>query len=112
MLTETSNINRKEKDVWIFNKKSRPKPSQVYDTYWKFAAERQKIFFKRFYGETYPWTEDDILNQYKFTNVYRATDRVSQYLIKDVLYKGNQEPNELFFRLILFKIFNRISTWE
>lgn len=112
MLTETLNINRKEKDVWIFNKKSKPKPSQVYDTYWKFAAERQKIFFKRFYGETYPWTEDDILNQYKFTNVYRAIDRVSQYLIKDVLYKGNQEPNELFFRLILFKIFNRISTWE
>ena len=77
-----------------------------------FAAERQNIFFKRFYGESYPWTKDKILNQYKFTSVYRATDRVSQYLIKNVIYKGSQKPEEIFFRLILFKIFNRISTWE
>jgi len=28
------------------------------------------------------------------------------------MYNGNQEPDELFFRIILFKIFNRISTWE
>jgi hypothetical protein len=96
----------------ILNKRSKPKPSVVYDTYWRFASERQNIFFKRFNNLKYPWTEDSILEQHKFTNVYRATDRVSQYLIKNVIYKGNQEPNEVFFRIILFKIFNRISTWE
>jgi hypothetical protein len=84
----------------------------VYTTYWKFAAERQNIFFNRFHKNSFPWTKDQILNQYKFTNVYRATDRVSQYLIKNVIYKGSQKPEEIFFRLILFKIFNRISTWE
>ena len=102
----------KQKGVLILTKKTKPKLSVAYNTYWKFAAERQNIFFNRFNNENYPWTDDEILGKYKFTNVYRATDRVSQYLIKNVIYKGSQKPEEIFFRLILFKIFNRISTWE
>jgi hypothetical protein len=102
----------KDKSVLILTKRTKPKLSIAYNTYWKFAAERQNIFFKRFNGESYPWTKDGILNQYKFTSVYRAADRVSQYLIKNVIYKGSQKPEEIFFRIMLFKIFNRISTWE
>src|ERR1019366_4362241 len=48
----------------------------------------------------------------KFTNAYRASDRVSQYLIKEVIYAGNRPPDEVFFRTLLFKLFNRIETWE
>lgn len=99
-------------EVLIFNKKVKPKPSIVYKTYWKFAVERQNVFFARLSEDHYPWSKDKILNQYKFTNVYRSTDRVSQYLIKEILYRGDQSINELFFRAIIFKIFNRISTWE
>lgn len=100
------------KNISISIKKTKPKPSIVYNTYWEFISKRQDIFFKRFDNVEYPWSDDYILNNYKFTNVYRATDRVSQYLIKNVIYNGNQAPEELFFRIILFKTFNRISTWE
>lgn len=93
-------------------KKIKPKPSVVYNTYWEFISKRQDVFFKRINNTEYPWSNDDIINNYKFTNVYRATDRVSQFLIRNIIYKGNQEPDELLFRVILFKIFNRISTWE
>lgn len=96
----------------IYSKLSRLKPTKVYDTYWKFAVERQEIFFRRFQGEKSPWTKDSIFIDHKFTNAYRASDRASQYLIRNVLYRGDQAPEELFFRCILFKIFNRISTWE
>jgi len=96
----------------VISKKIKPKKTVVYDTYWKFATERQSIFFNRINGERHPWTEDKILTEFKFTNVFRAADRVSQYLIKNVIYKGSQKPEELFFRIILFKIFNRIETWE
>jgi len=112
MIKELLKPNKKEKSVLILTKRIKPKQSIAYNTYWKFAAERQNIFFNRFNNENSPWTKDKILCQYKFTNVYRATDRVSQYLIKNVIYKGSQKPEEIFFRLILFKIFNRISTWE
>ncbi len=87
-------------------------PTAVFDTYWRFAAERQSILFKRLGGCPWPWTTDTILQRHKFTNAYRAADRVSQYLIKHVIYKGSQSPEELFFRVVLFKLFNRIETWE
>lgn len=90
------------------------KTTVVYDSYWRFAALRQEVFFNRLEGCSYPWTSDAILNKYKFTNVYRATDRVSQYLIKNVIYNEAlpDTPREVFFRVMLFKLFNKIETWE
>jgi len=88
------------------------KPTVVYDTLWRFAAERQDVFFRRIQGCAAPWTDDPILDRYKFTNAYRASDRVSQYLIRHDLYEGDQSPQEVFFRTLLFKVFNRIETWE
>lgn len=93
---------------------ARPKTSDVYASYWRFAAERQDILWKRARGRTPPWTEDEVLGSFRFTNAYRATDRVSQYLIRNVIY-GEGLPSttvEVFFRVILFKLFNRIETWE
>lgn len=86
----------------------------VYETYWKFAAERQRIFFKRVTDSWGPWTEDRILQQFKFTNAYRASDRVSQYLIRRVIYRDDLpiDTNEVFFRILLFKLFNRVDTWQ
>lgn len=86
--------------------------SECFDTYWRFAAERQRVFHARAAGEPPPWTDDPIIARHKFTNVYRAADRVSQYLIRDVIYAGSQDADEVVFRTLLFKIFNRIETWE
>jgi hypothetical protein len=55
---------------------------------------------------------DSVLRRHKFTNVYRASDRVSQYLISRVVYTGSQDPVEVLFRVVLFKLFNRIETWK
>lgn len=84
----------------------------MYDTYWKFAYERQNIFFKRLNQEFPPWTLDPILQSYKFTNAYRASDRVSQYLIKNVIYNSKYSDQDLLFRILLFKTFNKIETWQ
>jgi hypothetical protein len=72
------------------------------------------MYYRRLRGEPSPWTLDPVLKTYRFTNTYRATDRVSQYLIREVQYHPDrpQTPQELFFRTILFKIFNKIETWE
>jgi hypothetical protein len=90
------------------------KPTVVYDTYWRFALERQEIFFARAAGEPPPWTDDEILADFKFTNVYRVADRVSQYLIRKVIYRSDLPTSieEVFFRTMLFKLFNKIETWE
>ncbi|MFZ1683734.1 MAG: nucleotide kinase domain-containing protein [Candidatus Zixiibacteriota bacterium] len=87
-------------------------PTKAYNTFWRFAAERQAIFFRKHQHHSPPWTCDSVLRMYKFTNAYRAADRVSQYLIRRVIYEGDQQLSHVFFRVILFKLFNKIETWE
>lgn len=98
--------------IEIMNIIKKPIPSAAYYLYWHFAYERQEVFFNRVNNKLI-LTEDEILGTYKFTNAYRASDRVSQYLIHNVLYSQNDYSNEdTMFRLLLFKIFNKIETWE
>lgn len=101
----------KDQLLHVLSSLSPAKPTIVFDTYWRFAAERQSVFYSRLADNPAPWSNDPILNEYKFTNAYRASDRVSQYLIREVIYKGSNEPDEIFFRVILFKLFNKIETW-
>src|ERR1019366_4711071 len=49
-------------------------PTEVFVTYWRFAVERQRIFFRRFAGQAAPWTIDPVLSVHRFTNAYRAAD--------------------------------------
>ena len=90
------------------------KPTIVFDTYWRFAAERLAMYYRRLDNEPAPWTDDVILAGYRFTNSYRAADRVSQYLMREVQYcpERPQTVTELFFRTIVFKVFNKIETWK
>jgi hypothetical protein len=84
----------------------------VFDSYWRFAQARQEIYHRRLRAWNLIATDDDILSTYKFTNAYRAADRVSQYLIREVIYTGDQSPANLLFRIILFKRVNKIETWQ
>jgi hypothetical protein len=86
----------------------------VFYAYWRFAAERQSIFYRRLNRTVGALTDDPVLRNFKFTNAYRASDRVSQYLIRNVIYRDDLPSDEtnLFFRILLFKLFNKIETWE
>src|SRR5437764_10060168 len=90
-------------------RRRRPRATAVYDTYWRFAAERQRIFHSRAAGGDGPWTVDPILSTYRFTNAYRAADRVSQFLINEVIPGSYNESVDAAFRTSLFKVFNRVS---
>lgn len=85
----------------------------AFDLYWHFASERQQAFERRVQGEPKPWTNDRILQQFKFCNVFRASDRVSQYLIRSVAY--HDEPcsdEDRLFQIVAFRTFSRIETWR
>ncbi len=102
----------RKKAPLVFSKLAPAVPTKVYDTYWRFAVERQEIFFRKLTTPLGCWTTDPILSRHKFTNAYRASDRVSQFLIRHVIYEGDPSPREVFFRTLLFKFFNRIETWK
>jgi len=88
----------------------------MIDEFWEFARRRQKLMYT---GET----DDPILQQFRFTNCYRACDRVSQYLIKHIVnttsyvssrdgVTWDMDSADILFRVFLFKTFNKIDTWE
>lgn len=89
----------------------KPRLRSGWDWFWYYAAARQQIYLQRLKGCPPPWTDDPILASYRFTNVYRATDRVSQFLINEV-QAGNWSWPDIFVRTLLFKFFNRPQTWQ
>lgn len=86
--------------------------TEVFASYWWLAAERQRIFFRRLRQEDPPWTRDPVIAAHRFTNAYRASDRVSQFLINKVIYGTPADERSTVLRVLLFKIFNRVETWR
>lgn len=84
--------------------------SEVLLSYWTFATERQRVYHARLAGSPSPWTTDEIISRYRFTNAYRAADRVSQDLIR-VIYDGSQKPEDVLLRIFVYRFFNKPSTW-
>ena len=84
----------------------------AYRAYWQFAAERQRIFLRRAAGAPPPWTDDPIMRRYKFCNSYRASDRVSQFLIRDVIHDAEVGADDMLLRIVLFRLFSKIETWR
>lgn len=90
--------------------RSRP---DVYLAYWTFAAKRHEIYERRLAGQPGPWTDDEILKRYRFCNAFRVSDRVSQYLIREVVYAlPHLDARDRFLRTVLFRLFSKPSTWE
>ncbi|MUL82020.1 MULTISPECIES: nucleotide kinase domain-containing protein [unclassified Mycolicibacterium] len=95
------------------HRRTPPRPGPGFDIYWRFAAERQKVYRRRLEGMTgSALTSDTVLRQHRFTNAYRASDRVSQFLITDVIYDKERNWVDTFARVLVFKVFNRIDTWQ
>ncbi|MEG0938969.1 MAG: putative DNA base hypermodification protein [Comamonas sp.] len=85
----------------------------VYELYWSFAARRHHAFETRLGGESQPWSDDRILQTFKFCNVFRALDRVSQFLIREVAYgtDPNTTPLDRIFQIVAFRMFSNVRTW-
>lgn len=82
------------------------------EEFWYYVNERQEIFKRRHVlEESPPWTEDSILQEKRFTNVYRELDRVTRYYIDNYVDEG-YEPRSLFLTTFLFRIFNNTDTME
>ena len=94
--------------------RTKPTPRrEIYELYWTFASRRQAAFERRLAGAPWPWTDDPILQTFKFCNVYRAADRVSQYMISRVAY-GADAGNfaDRTFQIVAFRTFSNIATWD
>ncbi|KAL4075925.1 hypothetical protein V8B97DRAFT_1863210 [Scleroderma yunnanense] len=87
-------------------------PTPAFDTFWRFAAERQVIDERRRSGQSPPWTEDPILQNHKFCNTFRILDRGCQFLVTEVIEEGPQSLEEVTFRVLLFSLYTNPKTYE
>ena len=74
--------------------------------------ERMCIWKRRFIDKKErPWTENEILRDYKFTNVYRELDRNSQWQIKNIILDNSLSLKNLIWKMMVFRFFNNPETF-
>lgn len=95
--------------------------------YW--INERHSIYLRRKEGRPEPWTKDEILRKYKFTNPFRQLDRVTQdWRARYVTLLGTDIPErvgdritfrkkpptdgDIVFYCALFRLFNWPPTYD
>lgn len=77
----------------------------------RFMKERHSIYISRIVGAARPWTEDQILQRYRFCNVYRELDTVTQWIDQHVRKPFNQHLY-LWFMLTICRQINHVPTLE
>lgn len=65
----------------------------------------------RMQGMEPPWTEDPILQTYRFTNVFRQLDKVTQHLNTHIHIDDYSDMNNYLLDVIVYRMFNHPDTF-
>ena len=78
-----------------------------------YIFERHRIYKKKeLFKLPPPWTEDEIFQKYRFTNVRRELDRESKWLIDNISKSGVFSLEEKILWSILFRVWNKSETFR
>lgn len=80
-----------------------------YHDFFEYANERQAVFFKKETGVKKPWTQDEILQQYRFCNVHREADKVTRWF-KQMIREPLRDCPEVLLATFIFRTFNLPET--
>lgn len=70
-----------------------------------FIRERQSIYLAREAGAPKPWTHNSILQNWRFTNVYRENDVVTRWIVAHWC-RPHKDCPELWFALCIARLLN------
>ena len=80
------------------------------DRYIYWIEERERIRFKKEdLKQDPPWTEDPILKEFKFCQVFREDDRTTRWFAAHIRQPLSAEP-EVIMATVIFRFFNLIET--
>lgn len=81
-----------------------------YEIFVHYLNERELIRQKRCRNEPGPWTDDTILQNYKFTNILRKYDRTTRWLVKNWYNPNRNAPkNTLALNCAIARYFGSIE---
>lgn len=75
------------------------------DRFTKFVEERYSMWLKRSKGLPKPWTDDKILQNYRFCNVRREMDKVTIWIHENWL-KPNKHDKDVWFAMCVARLIN------
>ncbi len=78
--------------------------------FWYFINERHRIYLKKSASEPRPWTDDPILREWKFCNVFRELDTGTIWLRKHFRETYADAGPLLLFNIAWYRLFNWIPT--
>ena len=70
-----------------------------------FIIERHKIYLRKTADKPKPWTEDPILQKYKFCAVYRELDKTTVWLTENWRRPHEDDP-DLWFAMLVARLIN------
>lgn len=85
--------------------------SEMYDLYYQFLTERQRIWVRRAHlNMSRPWTTDRTLNYEFITNVYRELDPGTEYVLDTIGTTDESHLNKVFNIMVYRLMGSQIST--
>jgi len=79
--------------------------TEAIESYFGWINERHSIYLRRRSGVSAPWTDDPILQKFKFTNPFRENDRVTVWMRKNWTDPNHNRPHgEIIFNCCLFRM--------
>jgi len=78
---------------------------------WYWIAERHRIYRTRQAGKPWPWTQDKILQDFRFCNVFRELDAVTIWIREHIREPYAEHPN-LWFMLCLARQIGHPATLQ
>jgi hypothetical protein len=79
--------------------------------FFNFIKERHAIYQRRLAGQPKPWTQDPILQKFRFCNVFRELDAVTVW-ISENWRKPNADDPDLWFGMAVARLFNQPATLQ
>jgi hypothetical protein len=85
----------------------------MFATIEEYMHERYQILLRRRSGDSYPWTKDTILQQYKFTNVLRNDDKTTRRFVEHLYLPNADRPLwNILGNAAIFRYFGRFEFAE
>jgi hypothetical protein len=86
---------------------------QQLKLFWYWINERHAIYLKKQAKGPWPWTNDKILQNYKFTNPFRQNDRVTvEWTNRYLKLPKKMSHGDIIFQCCLFRLFNWPQTYD
>jgi len=80
------------------------------ERFFEYAKKRYKLMLDKEADFERPWTDDPILQQYRFCNVFREDDKVTKWIRSNITHEGYGD--KLVGAMVIARWFNRIETLE